>query len=89
LNNVVGPYFKSAKGVRQGYPFSRTLFNMVVECLIKIVLKDQKNNLSTGFALDLIDKRVVVLQYADDTSFCINRDFEQVVNLKLLLHILR
>ena len=38
MNNEMGSYFKSAKGVRQGDPMSPTLFNMVVECLTKMVL---------------------------------------------------
>jgi hypothetical protein len=39
LNDEVGPYFQSAKGVRQGDPFSPTLFNMVAEILAKMVLQ--------------------------------------------------
>jgi hypothetical protein len=80
LNNMSGPYFQSAKGVRQVDPFSPPLFNMVVECLTKMVLKAQENNLITGFADDLIDKGVVVLQYADDTISCIKYDEEQPIN---------
>jgi hypothetical protein len=53
---------------------------MVVECLTKMVLKAQENNLITGFADDLIDKGVVVLQYADDTISCIKYDEEQPIN---------
>jgi hypothetical protein len=55
LNNELGPYFQSAKGVRQGDPMSPTLFNLVAECLMKMVLKAQENGLITSFAPGLID----------------------------------
>jgi hypothetical protein len=86
LNNEMGPYFQSAKAVRRGDPMSPTFFNMVAECLTKMVLRAQENGLITGFAPDLIDNGVVVLQYADDTIFYIKHDPEQAVNLKLLLY---
>ena len=87
LNNVMGPYFKSFKGVRQGDPVSPFLFNIVVECLCKMVLQAQKNNLVVEFAPDLVEKGVAILQYADDTIFCIDHDLEKDVNMKLLLYI--
>jgi hypothetical protein len=49
-NNVVDPYFQSAKGVRRGDPFSPSL------CLTKMVLRAQENNLITGFASDILTK---------------------------------
>jgi hypothetical protein len=39
LNNQVGPYIKSHKGVRQGDPFSPILFNFVVDCLTRMILQ--------------------------------------------------
>jgi hypothetical protein len=54
----------------------------------KEVLKAQENNLITRFSSDLIDSGFVVLQYGDDTNFCINHDPEQSINLKMLLYML-
>uniref|UniRef100_A0A453DES7 Reverse transcriptase domain-containing protein n=1 Tax=Aegilops tauschii subsp. strangulata TaxID=200361 RepID=A0A453DES7_AEGTS len=71
LNNCVGPYFQSAKGVRQGDPHSPFLFNLAVECLTKMIKNAQKNNLIVGLASGLIPNGVVVLQYADDTIICL------------------
>lgn len=73
LNHKVGPYFQSAKGVRQGDPLSPFLFNMVAECLTKMILTAQGNELIVGMAPDLIDKGVDVLQYADDMILCMIR----------------
>jgi hypothetical protein len=37
LNNNVGPYIKSYKGVRQGDPLSPILFNLVADCLTRMI----------------------------------------------------
>ena len=87
LNNSVGPYFQSAKGVRQGDPHSPFLFNLAVECLNKMICKAQQNGLLTGLASDLVPNGVVVLQYVDDTIICLEHDVEKALNLKLLLYI--
>lgn len=85
MNDEMGPYFQSFKGVRQGDPFSPFLFNMAAECLTKMILKAQKNHMIVGMAPDLIENGVVVLQYADDTVLCINHEPDKAINLKLLL----
>lgn len=59
---------------------------MAAECLTKMILTAQGNGLIVGMAPDLIDKGVVVLQYADDTILCVNHDQEKAINLKLLLY---
>lgn len=87
INDLLGPCFQSAKGVRQGEPLSPFLFNMAAECLTKMILKVQSNNLFVGMAPDLIDKGVAVLQYADDTVICLSHDREKAINLKLLLYL--
>jgi hypothetical protein len=86
LNNEIGSYFQSAKGVRQGDPWSPTLFNLVAEALTKMVLRAQENDMLVGLADDLIPKGVAVLQYADDTVLCIQHDPDKAINLKLLLY---
>jgi hypothetical protein len=83
INNEVGPYFQSAKGVIQGDPLAPFLFNMVGESLTKMVLQAQHNDLFEGLAPDLIDKGVAILQYADDTVLCLSHNPEKAVNLKL------
>ena len=86
INNEIGSYFQSAKGVRQGDPLSPFLFNMAGEVLTKMVLEAQSNGLIVGLASNLIDKGIAILQYADDTVLCFEHDPEKAVNLKLLLY---
>lgn len=87
INDELGPYIQSAKGVRQGDPFSPFLFNMAAECLTKMVLAAQKNNLIQGLAPDLVEHGVAILQYVDDTVICMSHDEDKTVNLKLLLYL--
>lgn len=67
INDKLGPYFVSHKGVRQGDPLSPILFNFVADCLARMVRKAQSSGLITGLANNLIPNGVVLLQYADDT----------------------
>jgi len=71
INNVMGPYFVSHKGVRQGDPLSPILFNFVADCLSRMVRKAQHSNLIIGLADNLIPRGVAILQYADDTIICL------------------
>uniref|UniRef100_A0A453KRM5 Reverse transcriptase domain-containing protein n=1 Tax=Aegilops tauschii subsp. strangulata TaxID=200361 RepID=A0A453KRM5_AEGTS len=45
INNTLGPYFQSSKGVRQGDSISPFLFNLAAECLSKMILNAHKNGL--------------------------------------------
>lgn len=78
LNNQLGPYFVSHKGVRQGDPLSPILFNFAADCLTKMMQKAQANGLIKGLAKNLIPNGVAILQYADDTIICIENDVEMV-----------
>ena len=42
LNDKMGPYFVSHKGVRQGDPLSPILFNFVADCMARMVRKAKK-----------------------------------------------
>ena len=86
LNNTVGLYFMSHKGVRQGDPLSPFLFNIVAECLCKMVLVAQSNNLVVGLAPDLINNGVAILQYANDTVLCFEHYIDKALNMKLFLY---
>ena len=61
INNQMGAYFVSHKGVRQGDPLSPILFNFAVDCLAGMVRQGQNNGLLCGLASNLIDGGVVIL----------------------------
>lgn len=81
LNNQLGPYFMSHKGVRQGDPLSPILFNFVADCLTRMVHQAQNNGLITGLAENLIPRGVAILQYADDTIICLKNSMENARNI--------
>jgi hypothetical protein len=87
VNDNVGPYFASCKGVRQGDPFAPFLFNMAANSLSKMVSLAQQNGLITGLANNLVENGIALLQYADDTILLIQDNADQAVNLKLILYI--
>jgi hypothetical protein len=58
----------------------------VADGLTRMILKAQSNNLFCGLISRIIDKGVVVLQYADDTIICLDHSIEGARNLKLLLY---
>jgi hypothetical protein len=71
INDHLGPYFQSYKGVRQRDPLSPLLFNVVADCLTYIVLQAQQNSLISGLIAHLIPNGVAILQYTDDTIMCL------------------
>jgi hypothetical protein len=86
LNNMISPYIKSFKGVRQGDPLSPLLFNFVADGLARMVHKAQSNGLLCGLISHIVDNGVAIFQYADDTIICLKHDLEGARNMKLLLY---
>jgi hypothetical protein len=86
LNNLIDPYIKSHKGVRQGDPLYPILFNFVADGLTRMIHKAQSNGPFSGLIDHIIPNGVVVLQYADDTIICLKHDIFKARNLKLLLY---
>jgi hypothetical protein len=85
INDVVGPYFATHKGVRQGGPFPPLLFNIVVDGLACLIQKAQEEGLIKGIIPHIIRNGCCCLQYADDTIFLIQDCLEGARNLKFIL----
>ena len=85
VNDQVGSYFQTKKGLRQGDSLSPILFNIVADMLAIFVSRAKEHGQVKGVVPNLIDGGLSILQYAYDTIIFIDHDIEQAENLKLLL----
>ena len=85
VNDNVGHFFQTKKGVRQGDPLSPILFNIVVDVLAILIARAKDNGLLRGLDPNLVDDDLSILQYADDTILFMENDVEDDKNMKLLL----
>ena len=85
VNDDVGNYFQTRKGLRQGDPASPILFNIVADMLATLIERAKSVGQITGVIPHLVEGGLSILQYADDTILFLDRDLEKARNLKLLL----
>ena len=85
VNDEIGPYFQTKRGLRQGDPMSPILFNIVADMLALLINRAKADGQIRGVIPHLLDDSLSILQYADDTIIFLDHDLEQVKNLKLLL----
>jgi hypothetical protein len=85
VNDDIGHYFQTKKGLRQGDPLSPILFNIVVD-MLAIIIERAKNDAQVGGLIPhLVEGGISILQYADDTILFLEHDLQKAVNMKLLL----
>jgi hypothetical protein len=85
VNDDIGPYFQTKRGLRQGDPMSPILFNIVADMLALLINRAKTDGQIRGVIPHLVDNGLSILQYADDTIIFLDHDLEQAKNLKLLL----
>jgi hypothetical protein len=85
VNDEVGHYFQSKKGLRQGDPLSPILFNIVADMLAVMINRAKLDGLIEGVVPHLVDDGLSILQYADGTILFMEHDLEKAKNLKLIL----
>jgi len=85
VNNDVGHYFQTKKGLRQGDPLSPILFNIVADMLAVLIDRAKVDGQFEGVVPHLVDGGLSILQYADDTILFMDHDLEKAKNLKLIL----
>jgi len=85
INDEVGPYFQTKKGLQQGDPLSPILFNIVADMLAILIKRAKADNQISGIVPHLVDEGLSILQYADDTLLFMDHDLEKARNMKLLL----
>jgi mannosylglycoprotein endo-beta-mannosidase len=71
----------------QADPLSPLLFNLVADCLAKMVQSSQNNGFIKGLMHDIIPNGIAILQYADDTILCMEDSAKTTQNMKILLYI--
>jgi len=84
VNDEIGPYFQTKRGLRQGDPMSPILFNIIADMLALIIKRAKDDGQIRGVIPNLLDDGLSILQYTDDTIIFIDHDLEQTKNLKLM-----
>jgi retron-type reverse transcriptase len=55
VNDIIGPYFESKKGLRQGDPISPILFDIAIDVLTLLIKKACENGLLEGVLTHLVE----------------------------------
>jgi len=61
VNDNIGHYFQTKKGVRQGDPLSPILFNIIVDVLAILIAWAKDNGLLRGLVPNLVDDGLSIL----------------------------
>ena len=85
INDDIGHYFQTKKGLRQGDPLSHMLFNVVADMLAILITRAKEDGQIDGLIPHLVEGGLSILQYADDTILFMDHNLEKAVNLKLIL----
>ena len=85
VNDDIGYYFQTKKGLRQGDSVSPMLFNIVVDMLALMIERAKDDGQIDGVVNHLVDGGLFILQYPDDTILFMDHDLEKARNLKLVL----
>jgi hypothetical protein len=85
VNNDIGHYFQSRKGLRQGDPLSPILFNIVADMLAIMIARAKEDGQVDGLIPYLVEGGVSILQYADKTIIFMDHNIEKALNMKLIL----
>jgi hypothetical protein len=85
VNDDIGPFFSTHKGLRQGDALSPILFNIVADMLAVLFARAKEEHQLNGIVPHLIDGGLSILQYADDTVVFLDHNLKHARNVKLLL----
>jgi hypothetical protein len=85
VNDDIGHYFQTQKGLRQGDPPSPIFFTLVTDILAILIARAKEDGQVEGLIPHLVDGGISILQYADDTIIFMNHNLEKALNMKLIL----
>jgi hypothetical protein len=77
VNDDIGPFFSTHKGLRQGDPLSSILFNIVADMLAMLFARAKEEHQFNGIVPHLIGGCLSILQYADDTMVFLDHNIKQ------------
>ena len=87
VNDDIGHYFQTKKGLRQGDPMSPILFNIVADMMAVLINRAKQDGQVQDIIPHLVDDGLSILQYTDDTILFMDHDIEHEKNMKLLLSV--
>jgi hypothetical protein len=87
VNDDLGHFFQTKKGLRQGDPLSHILFNLVVDMLAVLIERSKNLGFFDGLVPHLVEGGLSILQYTDDTILFLDDDLEKAKGLKLVLSV--
>ena len=87
VNDNIGHYFQTLKGLRQGDPLSPILFNIVADLLAVLIARAKADGQVGSLIPHLVEGGISILQYVDDTILFLENDLQKAVNMKLILSI--
>ena len=85
VNDDLGRYFQTRKGLRQGDPLSPLLFNIIADMLATMIARAKEDGQVAGLIPHLVEGGVSILQYADDTIIFMEHNLGKALNMKLIL----
>jgi hypothetical protein len=85
INDELGHFFQTRKGLKQGDPLSPILFNLVADMLALLIERAKKLGFLDGLVPHLVEDGLSILQYADDTILFLEDDPVKAKGLKLVL----
>ena len=85
VNDEVGSFFQTKKGLRQGDPLSPILFNIFAIMLTLFINRAKAEDQLSSVEPHLVDGGLSILQYTDDTILFLDHNLEQAQNMKIIL----
>jgi hypothetical protein len=87
VNDDIGHYFQTKKGLRQGDHMSPILFNRDAYMLALLIKRAKDDGKFSGIIPHLVVDGLSILQCADDTILFLDHDLDQAKSMKLLLSV--
>jgi hypothetical protein len=85
VNDDLGHFFETKKGLRQGDLLSPILFNLVADMLVVLIERSKGMGFFDGLVPHLVEDGLSILQYGDDMILFLDDDLEKARGLRLVM----